>query len=313
LQDLPLRQKVSSTSAVDLRLKLYESNTNAPSSTLIRMIPTKSDIVAATRVSIIDDVTSGVNYKSTDNHCVNSTCFSEGPFQPLFNATYRYRGNTSTAILTQLIPSTGRYHFVPLFANGTAGLPPPSSTLSGTDDHHLVERLALSDHRLRNEQSVAALLDPLYPESPSLSTAWVEEIAGRFFVMPSAEWANVTQEFTIRLGGTVASAVSGTIGVSELRMGVFNTSGSPASPASPSTASPSPSVAAVERLYVFSQSNWGFTTTELRVTCSKPPTRLTVDPPGAQSGGAPWAANVLTIRGKHSSAASISFVVEWDV
>jgi hypothetical protein len=234
-----------------------------------------------------DDQTNLSNSPARDAHCHNATCFSEGPFQALFNATYGYRGSvktlpSDTGIRTQLIPSSGRYHFIPLLPNGSTG---PAAA-----DGEATTRLQLSDPRLRDEKTVTALYEPLYPAA-DVGTAWVEQIAGRFFVMPAAEWDNVTQTFRVPLAGKIVTGLAGTIGVAELRMGRFQ-------PQS-------------ERLFVFSQSNWNHTTTVLRVRCTKRPLSVEIKPALAQAAPPSWATGVLTVSAAHTHAASVSFTIKF--
>ena len=261
------------------------------------LIPSRREVLETVQLAMMDDVASPAHHAASDSHCQNRSCFSDGQYQGLFNASYGYRGDSS-AILHQLIPTTGRYHALPLLPNGTA-LPGGAETTA--DGARTTAKLSAN----LTQTALGALLESLYPPPRVASEAWVEHIAGRFYIMPAAEWSNVSHrfhvDFTASGGGDGSSAggksgvpkavsLSGNVGVSELLIGKHTL---PSVDESIRVSNTAKSV--IERLFVLCQSNWAESEMQLAVEATDQP-QLKVTPRSALQGQPRWAEGALTFN-----------------
>lgn len=261
------------------------------------LIPSRREVLETVQLAMMDDVASPAHHAAPDSHCQNRSCFSDGQYQALFNASYRYRGDSS-AILHQLIPTTGRYHALPLLPNGTAL--PGGLVVDGA-------RTAAKLSANLTQAALSALLKSLYPPPRVASEAWVEQIAGRFYVMPAAEWSNVSHSFHVDFAasgggdgnsagerGGVAKAVSlsGSVGVSELLIGK-HTLPSVDESIRVKSAGSNTAKSVIERVFVLCQSNWAESEMQLTLEAVDRPV-LKVTPRSALHGQPRWAEGALT-------------------
>lgn len=159
-----------------------------------RMIPSRVEVLEATNLAVRIDP----DAKDIDQPL--------GKFADLYQATY----NTGPdGYIYELIPNTGRYYWIPLLtevARGLAGV--PEVKLSGLGD---VEEI-----RDRFDQSYLKQYE---------GEAWVNYVAGRFYVMTHGENSSDVLGYDLPLGNGPIKSIAGKVGPHHYVMGRVSTQG----------------------------------------------------------------------------------------